>query len=156
MVTVFFLSLLIVTADQLSKFWISLHPQWHTIVKMGFFRLIHSQNTGAIFGLFQDQSLPLTIAGLITVTFILAVLLSSRFPLLNSRPSKLALSLVLGGAISNLTERLRFGYVTDFIDIGIWPVFNIADSAITIGVLILAYSLLCSARAEKHQSLTQV
>jgi len=60
------------------------------------------------------------------------------------------LGLVLGGAVGNLIDRLRFGYVTDFIDVGLWPAFNIADSAITIGVILLAYSLLRLTRAEKH------
>jgi signal peptidase II len=52
--------------------------------------------------------------------------------------------------VGNLIDRLRFGYVTDFIDVGIWPTFNIADSAIVVGVIILAYSFCSLARAEKH------
>ena len=64
-------------------------------------------------------------------------------------PGRLALGLVLGGTVGNLVDRLRLGYVTDFIDVGIWPAFNIADSAIVVGVIILAYSLCSLARAGK-------
>ncbi len=53
-----------------------------------------------------------------------------------------ALGLVLGGAGGNLLDRVRFGYVVDFLDFRIWPVFNIADSAITAGIILLAYSVL--------------
>jgi len=56
---------------------------------------------------------------------------------------------MLGGTVGNLIDRLRFGGVTDFIGIGIWPAFNIADSAIVVGAIILAYSLLRLARGEK-------
>ena len=62
----------------------------------------------------------------------------------------LMLGLVLGGTVGNLVDRLRLGYVTDFIDVGIWPMFNISDSAIVVGVIIFAYSLLPLARGGKH------
>ncbi|MBA7678182.1 Lipoprotein signal peptidase [subsurface metagenome] len=54
---------------------------------------------------------------------------------------KSALGLVLGGTVGNIIDRLRFGYVTDFIDFGFWPAFNVADSSVVIGVIIFAYSL---------------
>ncbi|GAF88347.1 unnamed protein product, partial [marine sediment metagenome] len=73
-----------------------------------------------------------------------------RFPFLDNILGKSALGLVLGGTVGNLIDRLRFGYVTDFIDFGFWPAFNIADSAIVIGVIIFAYSLLPLARAGKR------
>ena len=57
--------------------------------------------------------------------------------------------MVLGGTVGNLIDRLRFGYVTDFIDFGFWPAFNIADSAIVVGVIIFAYSLLFLVGAEE-------
>ena len=64
--------------------------------------------------------------------------------------SRLALGLVLGGTVGNLIDRLCFGYVTDFIDVGIWPAFNVADSAITVGVLIFVYSLFPLFKAGEH------
>ncbi|GAH59426.1 unnamed protein product [marine sediment metagenome] len=71
-------------------------------------------------------------------------------PLLDNRLSKIALGLVLGGTVGNLIDRLRFGGVTDFIKVGFWPAFNIADSALTVGVILFAYSFLRLARAERH------
>ena len=118
---------------------------------MGFFRITHIHNTGAAFGLFQDQSFPLTIVGAVGVVLILfyALFLYQQSPFSDNIAGKLALGLILGGTIGNLTDRLRFGYVTDFIDVGFWPAFNIADSAITVGAIIFAYSLLLIARAGK-------
>ena len=57
-----------------------------------------------------------------------------------------ALGLLLGGSVGNLIDRLRLGYATDFIDVGFWPVFNLADSAIVVGAFILAYSFLFKAK----------
>ncbi len=148
---VFFLTaLLVVVADQLSKIWIRSHPEEQLIFKAGFFRIIHSQNTGAAFGLFQGQSFPLTVFAFIGIAAILlfTLLFYHRFPLLDSKLGKPALGLILGGTIGNLIDRLRLGYVTDFIDIGIWPSFNIADSAITVGAIWFAYSLLFPARTK--------
>jgi len=73
-----------------------------------------------------------------------------KLPFLDNRLGKLALGLVLGGTVGNLIDRIYLGYVTDFIDFSIWPAFNIADSAIVVGIIILAYSLLCLAIARKH------
>ncbi len=148
----FLTALLVVAADQLSKMWIGSYPEEQAIFKAGFFRIIHTHNTGAAFGLFQGQSFALTIVALVGVAALLAYALFfyRHFPLLDNRLSKVALGLVLGGTAGNLIDRLRFGYVTDFIDVGIWPTFNIADSAIVVGVIILAYSLCSLARAEKH------
>lgn len=143
---VFFLTaLLVVAADQLSKIWIRSNlATGESLPEAGFFRLTHVQNTGAAFGLFQGQSFPLTIVALIGIVAILLVvfLFSRRFPFLDNRLGKPALALVLGGTVGNLVDRLNLGYVTDFIDIGIWPAFNIADSAITVGIILFAYSLL--------------
>ena len=143
---------LLIAADQLSKIWIRSNLEYgQSLPATGLFRLTHVHNTGAAFGLFQDHSFPLTIVALIGIGAILLFVLFiyHRPPFLDSRPGKLALGLVLGGTVGNLIDRLRLGYVTDFIDIGIWPVFNIADSVIVIGVIIFAYSLRFLARAKK-------
>lgn len=149
---VFFLTaLLVVAADQLSKLWIRFYTEGQIIFEAGFFRITHIHNTGASFGLFQGQSFSLTIVSFIGIVLVLlfALLAPRRFPFLDTRLGKLALGLILGGTIGNLVDRLRFGYVTDFISIGIWPAFNIADSAITVGIILFAYSLLFSTRAKK-------
>jgi len=150
---VFFLTaLLVVAADQLSKIWIrSTLATGESLPETGLFRLTHIHNTGAAFGLFQDQSFLLTIVAIvgIVVVLLLALFFSRRFPFLDNRLGKLALGLVLGGTAGNLIDRLRLGYVTDFIDIGIWPAFNLADSAIVVGVILFAYLLLSLATAKK-------
>lgn len=147
-------TLLIIAADQLSKTWIRSNlALGQSIPPTGLFRLTYIRNTGAGFGLFQEQTLLLTIAASIglVVLIILSIFASSRFPSLNNRIGRLSLTLLLGGTAGNLIDRLRFGYVTDFIDIGIWPAFNIADSAITIGVILLAYSVLFRSPTKQHR-----
>ena len=149
---VFFLTtaLLLVAADQLSKLWIRSNlAMGESVFEVGFFRLIHVHNTGAAFGLFQGQSFLLTIIASVGVAAILlyAFFFYRRFPFLDNRLGKLALGLVLGGTVGNLIDRIRFGYVTDFVDFNFWPAFNIADSATVVGTIILAYSLICLARA---------
>jgi len=151
--TVFFLTaLLVLAADQLSKVWIRTNLiTGGSLPETGLFRLTHIHNTGAAFGLFQDQSFSLTIVAVIGIVVLLLFSLFAyrRSPFLNDRLGKPALGLVLGGTVGNLIDRLRFGYVTDFIDIGIWPAFNIADSAIVVGVILLSYSLISLTRANK-------
>jgi len=151
---VFFLTaLLIVVADQLSKIWIRTNlAVGQSLPEVGFPRLTHISNTGAAFGLFQGQTFPLIIVALVGVAVLLlyAFLFYRRFPLLDNWSAWTGLGLVLGGTVGNLIDRLRFGYVTDFIDFGFWPAFNLADSTIVVGVIIFAYSLLSLARAEKR------
>jgi len=153
---VFFLTaLLVVAADQLSKIWIrsNLTPG-ESLPETGFFQLTHVHNTGAAFGLFQGQSFALTIVAIVGIVALLlfVLLFSRRFPFLYGRLGKLTLGLVLGGTVGNLIDRLYLGYVTDFIKVGIWPAFNIADSAIVIGIIIFAYSLLFLDRGKKSLS----
>lgn len=153
---VFFLTvLLVMAADQFSKIWIRANlTTGESLPETGLFRLTHIHNSGAAFGLFQGQSFSLTIVALIgIVVLLLFVFLSSRrFTFFDNKLSKPTLGLVLGGTAGNLIDRLRLGYVTDFIDIGIWPAFNIADSAITIGIFLLAYSLLFLTRADPSRT----
>lgn len=142
--------LLVVAADQLTKFWVRAHPLGETIYQLGFLRIVRIQNTGAAFGLFPNHSLILTIVDFIAIALILVILLSGRFSFLKVNLSRFALGLILGGTIGNLIDRSRFGSVTDFIDVGFWPVFNIADSALTVGIIILAYFLFRLAKTDKH------
>ncbi len=152
---VFFLTaLLVVVADQLSKMWIRSNlVEGHSLPETGFFRLTHIHNTGAAFGLFRDQSFILTIVALVGIAALLfyALLIYRRFPILDNRQGRSFLGLLLGGTVGNLIDRLYFGNVTDFIKVGIWPAFNIADSAITVGIIMLAYSLCSLARARGTQ-----
>ena len=145
-------AVLLVTADQLSKFQIRSNlATGESLFEVGFFRLTRVHNSGAAFGLFQGQSFLLTIIASVGIIALLlyALFFHHRFPFLGNRLGKLALGLVLGGTVGNLIDRIYLGYVTDFIDFNFWPAFNIADSAIVVGTIILAYSLICLARAGK-------
>ena len=147
------IALLIVVADQLVKLWIRTNlAAGESLFEMGFFRLTHISNTGAAFGLFRGQTFPLTVVSFVAVAILLlyAFLFYRQFPQLDRWLVWTGLGLILGGTVGNLIDRLRLGYVTDFIDFGFWPAFNVADSAIVIGVIIFAYSLLSLARAEKY------
>jgi len=139
---VFFLvATLVVVGDQLSKSWIRSNLAiGQSLPEEGLFFLTRIHNTGAIFGLFRDYSFPLTIVAFvgITIVFVYAFYVCRRFPFLNNGLSKAALGSILGGTIGNLIDRLRFGYITDFIGVGIWPPFNVADSSITVGVVVFA------------------
>lgn len=144
------IALLLVTADQLSKLGIRSNlSRGESLFELGFFRLTRVHNTGAAFGLFQDQSFLLTIIALVGVVALLfyALFFHRKPPFFDGRLGKLAFGLVLGGTVGNLIDRISLGYVTDFIVVGIWPAFNIADSAIVTGIIILAYSLIGSSRA---------
>ena len=99
-----------------------------------YFTYIH--NTGAAFGLFKGQQLLFIIVSLAVIAWMGWELAARAKPPLVMR---WGCALVLGGAIGNLYDRIFFGYVIDFIDFQIWPVFNIADSAITSGAVIIAY-----------------
>ncbi len=146
-------ALLLVAADQLSKLWIRSNLAiGESLFEVGFFRLTYIRNTGAAFGLFQDQTFLLTIVASVGVAALLlyALFFHHKFPFLDNGLGKSALGLVLGGTVGNLIDRIYLGYVTDFIAVSIWPAFNIADSAIVVGIIILAYSLLCLAIARKH------
>lgn len=107
-----------------------------------FVRLTRTSNTGGAFGLLRGRG-----NWFIVVSFVaaLAIAALSRQIARGRRVERLAFGLILGGAVGNLIDRVRLGAVIDFIDIGgsgyRWPAFNVADSAITIGVTLLAVSL---------------
>lgn len=88
-------------------------------------------NTGIAFGFLQGYNWIFIIVSLIVLVICI----------FNYKKHKLEFSLIIGGLLGNLTDRIFFGYVRDFIDLRIWPVFNIADSVIVIGVLLLAYKM---------------
>jgi len=138
------LALFIFTLDQTTKAWVlrnlAENEQWAPIPALSrYFTITHVTNTGAAFGLFRDQSILFVI---IAIVVIIAILVYSRYLSHGQFWVQFSLGLQLGGAAGNLVDRVRLGRVTDFITIGIddktWPTFNIADSAIVVGVIILA------------------
>jgi signal peptidase II len=128
----------VILLDQITKFLALRFLQLNTPVPLikNFLNLTLVHNRGAAFGFFQNQLLLLVLVSLFAIGLILYNLKT------NSIILKLSLSLILGGAAGNLMDRLRFGFVVDFLDLRIWPVFNIADSVITIAALFLTWGLL--------------
>jgi signal peptidase II len=137
---------LVVVADQLTKAWIRNNlAVGEVLIDAGFFRIIHIWNTGAVFGIFKDHSSILLIVAIIGIVAIILLVffLRKRWPLLNAMPVRVGIALILGGTIgNNLFDRARMGHVTDFVDLKIWPVWNIADASVTIGEIIIAICLL--------------
>jgi signal peptidase II len=131
----------LVLCDQVSK-WAILQSLPYTVsikTPIPYLYLTHTRNTGGAFSLLQAKNhWFIVIAGVAMIALAFAYHRSARRDLWVSA----ALSLALGGAVGNLIDRVRFGYVVDFFDIRVWPVFNVADSAITVGILILAWTFL--------------
>lgn len=140
------IALVVAILDQLTKlFVVSRLPFGASVPLLGPVDITLVRNTGGAFGLFQTATVPLTIISLVVVVGIIVLSRTGR------RLSALvgtALALQLGGALGNLIDRLRLGYVVDFIDLRVWPVFNLADIAITGGILLLAaYIIFCDRAA---------
>ncbi len=130
----------VLLADRLTKFAIKgalqIGESWPS---EGFVRLTHGENTGAAFGLLPNQTLFLIIASIAAIGFLAYFYRAYALP----RPIlRLAIGLQLGGAFGNLFDRVAFGAVTDFIDVGWWPIFNIADSSICVGMATLIIVML--------------
>jgi len=110
-------------------------------------RIIHWYNTGAAFGMFQGYSWVFTV-----LAFVVSGLIIYYYPQVEARDwwLKLAMGMQMGGALGNVIDRLRFnGSVTDFISVGTFPVFNVADSSISVGVVILLLGVWLKEMAEK-------
>jgi signal peptidase II len=125
----------VLAVDQLTKYIVvetlRLHESWP---EDGFFRFTHGTNSGTAFGLFSNQTFFLIIFSAGAIGFIYYFYRSHAMPSLLLR---LAMGLQLGGALGNLLDRVRSGKVVDFFDVGQWPIFNIADSAILTGITLL-------------------
>ena len=133
----------VIVLDQWTKWLVELHLPHHmaeTVIP-GFLNLTHVRNTGVAFGLFASDGggLLLTLLGFGALA---AVALYFWFAPSRDRWLLVALSLVVGGAVGNLIDRVTSGAVTDFIDVFVgahhWPSFNVADSAISIGIVLMA------------------
>jgi signal peptidase II len=130
--------------DRISK-WVvmdSLKPgeSWNPVAALErWVSLTYVTNTGAAFGLFPDHGV---IFMVVAVVVIAAIIFYYRHLPGEQWLIQISLGLQLGGALGNLVDRLRYGHVIDFIDFKVWPVFNVADSSIFVGVVILAFYLL--------------
>jgi signal peptidase II len=130
----------VIVLDQLTKYYaVKYIPEDYSVpVINGVFHLSLVKNTGAAFGIFPEGTVFFLFVSLFAVILILFILKNRSSEDLLLRVS---LALVCGGACGNLIDRLRFSYMVDFLDFRIWPVFNIADSCISVGAVLMLYRL---------------
>lgn len=153
----------VVVLDRLTKALVAQRISLHDSVDVvpGLFRLTHVQNPGAAFGLFSESSSEWKVAMLILFSVaalaVVSALLWKNGKAMNA--TAIALSLVFGGALGNLWDRVLSGRVIDFLDFYIgshhWPAFNIADSAIVVGALLLLSEIFLSPHEEKEKAVSQ-
>ena len=132
----FLVASLVFVLDRITKIAVASNMSYGQSIKIlpNIFHFTFVLNNGTAFGLFKGANAALAILSVVAITLII-------FYVLKNKANSLALGLILGGALGNLFDRVRFGYVIDFIDFRVWPVFNIADSAITIGTCFLAWKI---------------
>ncbi|MBW1828662.1 MAG: signal peptidase II [Deltaproteobacteria bacterium] len=142
-------ALVIIIVDQISKLAVMNSLRIHESVSViaGFFNLVHVRNRGMAFGFLNRPDINFGFYLLVAASFVAIVFLLIWFiKLKESDPlTVLALSLILGGAVGNLIDRLRFREVVDFLDFYVgdyhWPAFNVADSAITVGAILIGITI---------------
>ena len=130
--------------DQISKelirLWMPLGDSWPST---GFLRIVHGTNTGSAFGLFAGFTNLLILASILGIAAVLYYFYRQGN---NAIALRISLGLIVGGALGNLFDRVVFGKVVDFISVGWWPSFNIADSAISVGMFLLIFTMIFGER----------
>ena len=146
-------ALIVFILDRISKMLIqhNLALGEHVSVVGDLLWLDHSQNTGIAFSLATSHSSIVFVFDVLAILFILYI--SRRVPKAETW-LRLGLGLVLGGAIGNVVDRVLAGSVTDFIDFRVFPVFNVADSAITVGAVLIAWRLYASSKQDSDDQAT--
>jgi signal peptidase II len=148
----YLVALLIVILDHISKWWVSLKLVNHPIELIpGYLRFSLVHNSGVAFGLFSGHGSawkPYLLASMAVLALIVIFLYARRMPA-DRRLLQFALSTTMGGIIGNFIDRIVRGYVVDFVEFHIhesfyWPNFNVADSAITIGIALLLIDTVCN------------
>ncbi len=145
----------VLVLDQITKSLIEKHVRLNEIIPVipGFFNITHVRNKGAAFSLFANTPDAFRSLFFITITVAAIVVLVLLIRKTRERLPIVAFSLIAGGAAGNLIDRLRYGEVVDFIQWYVrsyyWPSFNVADSAITIGVCLLAFDMLFSQKSRQ-------
>ncbi len=153
----FLIAGIIVLLDQLTKEWVRLNLQLGEIYRpelwiSNYFRLVHWKNTGAAFGMFQDMN-PVFMA----LSLLVSAVILYYFPQIPRQDwlVRLSMGMLLGGAAGNLIDRFRQGYVTDFISVGKFPVLNIADASISVGVAVLFVGMWLQEKGKKVAAPTE-
>jgi signal peptidase II len=148
---------MVVVLDRVTKLWIVAHivPGRAIVVIPRVFRLTHVLNTGAAFSMFESSPSPALVRNLLIAFSVVAVVVvvALLWRMGNSvTTTSIALALILGGAIGNLYDRIRYAHVVDFLEVHIvhyhWPDFNVADSAIVVGACLLLLEMLRPQRSE--------
>lgn len=138
------LAMAVVVIDQWSKYYVQTHMSLGMSIPLvpSIFHLTYILNPGAAFGILENQRTFFVIVGLLMIGAVLY--LYPRIPA-NMRLLRLGTGLMMGGTVGNVIDRIQTGYVVDFFDFRIWPVFNIADIAIVVGVSCIIYTLVFTA-----------
>ena len=159
----YLIAAVVLLMDRLSKLLIARNIVLHdsVVILPGFFRLTHVQNRGAAFGLGAESPSQWTGAMLIVFSIAALIVVSALLWRNSHRMSStgVGLALIMGGALGNLWDRVVDGQVVDFLDFYVsnyhWPAFNVADSAIVVGALLLVTEILFSKTAEEQQAVPQ-
>lgn len=137
----FIITLLIITFDYIIKLKVKSNMNVGESIKVigDFFKITYIQNKGAAFGMLQDKQIVFLVFGFITIAFLINLFLKT-----NDNITKTSISMVIGGAIGNIIDRLLYGYVVDMFDFsGVWSyIFNFADVCVVLGVGILALAII--------------
>lgn len=150
-------ALAVVLLDQVTKLWVAASMRLHESIPVvpDFFNLTYVRNTGAAFSLFAGHDASYRVPFFIVVSLVAAGVILSlvRSTPASQKSALLGCALVLGGAVGNLIDRIAYGEVIDFLDVywgdWHWPAFNVADSAITSGVVLLLFGGVFSGRRER-------
>ncbi len=145
---------LIVILDQFTKYLVvsnlELYESWIPIPALArWLEILYVTNTGAAFGLFQTANLVFIIVAILVSS---VILFYYRYVPDGQWLLRVSLGMQLGGALGNLIDRVRVGYVIDFINTHIWPVWNVADMSLIGGVILMAFLLLREDRAERQEA----
>jgi signal peptidase II len=149
---------IVLILDQCTKHFVDTHIRRHEIITIipGFFNLTNVRNPGAAFGILSDMHGTWRSLFFISVTLTALIVIAVLIRKTHERLLVFAFSLIAGGAIGNVIDRVRYGEVVDFIQWYVksyyWPSFNVADSAISIGVALLAIDMLFVKKAEPEES----
>ena len=146
------LAFAVIILDQVTKYLAVVNvSQGNITIISGFFDLTLAQNTGAAFSIMQNGKWFFLI---FTPIIIGAILFYIIYKAKDSLLVSISLSLIIGGAVGNYIDRIRLGYVVDFLDFKVWPVFNVADSFVVIGTCLFAWYLFFISEKEKKKEET--